>query len=85
LIQESKASGADRIDCGRADLDNEGLIRFKDRLGAKKTLLTYYRYAKTKGRRAEAFWESRDLRQLFTFLPDAVSSAVGRALYGHMG
>ncbi len=36
LIEETKASGAEKIDFGRSDLDNEGLITFKDRLGTRR-------------------------------------------------
>ena len=44
LIEESKMSGANKIDLGRTDCDQEGLIAFKDRLGATRRTLTYYRY-----------------------------------------
>ncbi len=52
LIEEGKASGTERIDFGRSDLDNQGLIAFKDRLGATGRLLTYYRYTNLKGSNA---------------------------------
>jgi hypothetical protein len=85
LVEESKASGVDKIDCGRSDLNNAGLIAFKDRLGTKKKLLTYYRYTKT-GRRGMATpWDSQAVRLFFSFMPDAVASAAGRLLYRHMG
>ena len=85
LIEESKASGVEKIDLGRTDLDNEGLITFKDRLGANKKLLTYYRYAKTKKQRAMSISDSQALRQFFAFLPKTVCSAAGRILYRHLG
>jgi CelD/BcsL family acetyltransferase involved in cellulose biosynthesis len=85
LIEESKASGAEKIDCGRSDLNNEGLIAFKDRLGTKRKLLTYYRYEKTGSRGAATVWGSQMVRKLFSFLPDAVFSTAGKVLYRHMG
>ena len=85
LIEESKPSGAERIDFGRTDLNNEGLIAFKDRLGANRKLLTYYRYANTARRYKAAQWDSRVLREFFCSLPDAFFSAAGRVLYKHMG
>jgi len=85
LIEESKASGAEQIDCGRSDLSNEGLIAFKDRLGTKRKLLTYYRYAKSGAREVANPWDSQTVRQLLSLLPDAVTSAAGRVLYRHMG
>jgi CelD/BcsL family acetyltransferase involved in cellulose biosynthesis len=85
LIEESKALGAEQIDCGRSDLNNEGLIAFKDRLGTKRMLLTYYRYTSRKRRGAVNLWDSQTVRQFFSFLPDAISSAAGRVLYRHLG
>ena len=85
LIEESKASGAQKIDFGRSDLDHEGLIVFKDRLGTKRRLLTYYRYTNAAERQEAAPWESHALRQLFRHLPDAFLSTAGRVFYKHMG
>ena len=85
LIEESKASGVQRIDFGRSDLDHEGLIVFKDRLGTKRRLLTYYRYTNTAERQEATPWESHALRELFHSMPDAFLSTAGRALYKHMG
>jgi CelD/BcsL family acetyltransferase involved in cellulose biosynthesis len=84
LLEESKAAGAERVDLGRTDLSNEGLITFKDRLGATRKPLTYYRYAKAPGR-ATAIENSRAVRRLLSLLPQAVSSRAGRVLYRHMG
>jgi hypothetical protein len=85
LVEESKASGAEQIDCGRSDLNNEGLIAFKDRLGTTRKLLTYYRYAKTGRLGAETLRDSQTVRQFFSYLPDVLSSAAGRVLYRHLG
>jgi CelD/BcsL family acetyltransferase involved in cellulose biosynthesis len=85
LVEESKASGAEKIDFGRTDLSNTGLIAFKDRLGTKRKLLTYYRYAKTRKHGLSSLRDSRAIRQLFSFLPETVSSAAGRMLYRHLG
>jgi len=85
LVEESKASGAEQIDCGRSDLNNDGLIVFKDRLGTRRKLLTYYRYTRIEGRGMATLRDSQTVRQLFSFLPDAISAAAGRVLYRHMG
>ena len=85
LVEESKGSGAETIDCGRSDLNNEGLIVFKDRLGAKRKLLTYFRYMNSARRQKAPQWDSRVLRELFRSLPDAFLSAAGGVLYKHMG
>lgn len=85
LIEDSKASGAETLDFGRSDLDNEGLMIFKDRFGAKRKTLTYYRYAATEQARTAPRGDSRLMRQLFSILPGVASSAAGRLLYRHMG
>lgn len=85
LIEASKASGAEKIDFGRSDLNNEGLIVFKDRLGTRRKLLTYCRYTRIEGRGMATLRDSQTVRQFFSFLPDAVSAVAGRVLYRHMG
>ncbi len=85
LVEESKAAGVERIDFGRTDLNNEGLIAFKDRLGTSRKLLRYYRHAKTAKRGMAILWGSQAVRQFFSCLPEAASAAAGRVLYRHMG
>ena len=85
LLEESKAAGAEKIDLGRTDLNNDGLVAFKDRLGASKRQLTYYRYTKTPERGLIGLSDSQALRQFFAFLPETLSSAAGRVLYRHLG
>jgi CelD/BcsL family acetyltransferase involved in cellulose biosynthesis len=85
LIEESKASGAQKIDLGRTDTDNEGLITFKDRLGAGRRMLTYVRYSKGSRRVAAPIRGARMARRIVSFLPESVSCAAGRLLYRHLG
>jgi len=85
LIEECKAAGAQKIDFGRSDLNHQGLIVFKDRLGAKKTLLTYYRHTSKTGNQGAAPWESQGLRKMISRLPAAFLSQASRVLYKHLG
>ncbi len=85
LVEDSKASGAEKIDFGRTDLDNEGLTAFKDRFGTSRKLLTYYRYTKNSTRGVAALSDSPMVRQFFSILPAVVSSVAGRILYRHLG
>jgi lipid II:glycine glycyltransferase (peptidoglycan interpeptide bridge formation enzyme) len=85
LIEESKASGALNIDLGRSDLDHEGLLTFKDRLGSERRLLTYYRYSGTEDTETATIKGSISIRRLFAALPGIVSSTAGRLLYRHVG
>ncbi|MGA3090306.1 MAG: GNAT family N-acetyltransferase [Terriglobales bacterium] len=84
LIEESKARGAERIDFGRSDLQGKGLITFKDRLGASRDTLTYYRYPSCKPR-PDKRWYLAAARRIATLLPDAICGAAGRILYPHVG
>jgi CelD/BcsL family acetyltransferase involved in cellulose biosynthesis len=85
LIEESKASGAEKIDFGRSDLENEGLITFKDKFGATRKLLTYYRYPYTEKAEMPMSRGAETARRFLSLLPDAVCSQAGRLLYRHMG
>jgi GNAT acetyltransferase-like protein len=85
LIEESKVSGVEKVDFGRSDLDQYGLIVFKDRLGTRRKLLTYYRHTNGTGRRELVPWKSRWLRNLVSNLPDFLMSVAGRILYKHLG
>ena len=85
LIEESSAAGAQKIDFGRTATDNLGLTVFKDRLGANKSSLIYYRYAKTSRRGGAAMFDSPFLRQLFGVLPENVRATTGKLLYRHLG
>lgn len=85
MIEESKALGAQKIDFGRTDLDNGGLLAFKDRFGTSRKLLTYYRYNRTENGRVASLSDSPGLRQFFSILPETISSTAGRILYRHLG
>lgn len=85
LVEEGKLSGVEKIDFGRGDLDNDGLMVFKDRFGTRKTLLTYYRYTNAGRGEPAATWKLPRLRGLLSFLPDAILSTAGRILYKHIG
>ena len=83
LIAESKAEGAEQLDLGRTDVENKGLVEFKDRLGAIRSKSTYLRY---RGREARSWMPSPQLagaQDLFSLLPDVLSSGLGRLVYRH--
>jgi CelD/BcsL family acetyltransferase involved in cellulose biosynthesis len=85
LIEESKMEGAEQVDFGRTDLENTGLIRFKDRLGTTRKLLTYFRYPGSTRDLEVATSELPATRRLFSVLPDALSSRAGQLVYRHIG
>ena len=84
-IQDATARGMEEFDLGRSDLDQPGLIAFKDHLGAVKTPLTYYSYPSHRPAAAHAGPLARAARRIVSHLPDAALDLTGRLLYRHLG
>ena len=85
LIEESKALKAERVDFGRSDLYNKGLITFKDKFGSTKRYMTYYRYPVSQKIHNDASRGLQTIRQCVSLLPDSLMSVAGKILYRHMG
>jgi CelD/BcsL family acetyltransferase involved in cellulose biosynthesis len=84
-IEQAKSQGIEELDLGRSDLDQPGLVAFKDHLGAARTTLTYYRYPAKKRASARTGLMSRAVRRVISNLPDAALDLTGRLLYKHLG
>lgn len=85
-IREAKGRGATSFDLGRSEVDNEGLVTFKDRWGANRRELHYLRFpAPAQHGASEKHWASRIIRSTFSVLPDPILVFAGRALYRHKG
>ena len=82
VIRDAKASGAGVLDMGRSDLDAAGLIAFKERFGALRSELSYYRGstrpAARKSGRLNKLMHNPVTRFPFKMLPTCAS-----ALYRH--
>ncbi len=85
LIEESKTTAAQSIDFGRSEMENEGLVAFKDKFGASKRTLTYFRFPHLRKENASSWGDSPLARRMFSILPDGVLSAAGKVLYRHIG
>jgi CelD/BcsL family acetyltransferase involved in cellulose biosynthesis len=85
VIQDAHERGFTHLDLGRSNIDQPGLIAFKDHLGASCSTLTYYRYPGTQAAAARYPWMSRVARGVFAHLPDATLDLAGRLLYRHLG
>jgi lipid II:glycine glycyltransferase (peptidoglycan interpeptide bridge formation enzyme) len=87
-IQESKEAGLRVFDLGRSDIENTGLITFKDRWGASRSTLTYARLS-TSGRfgfwSGGMDWAEGLAGSVLARLPDRVLRAVGDLVYRHIG
>jgi hypothetical protein len=85
-IQEGKNQGMDELDLGRSELTHAGLVQFKNRLGAVKTMLPYWRYPGARAADAtHPMWAARVAKRIFSWAPDPVFVASGRFLYRHIG
>jgi CelD/BcsL family acetyltransferase involved in cellulose biosynthesis len=85
-IEEAKQAGMRRLDLGRSDLDNPGLIAFKDRLGAERTLLRYYRFPAARAQASRFGSQKKTLaNRVMKYLPDTALVAAGKLLYRHIG
>jgi lipid II:glycine glycyltransferase (peptidoglycan interpeptide bridge formation enzyme) len=83
-ILESKSQGLQELDLGRSDMDNDGLVTFKDRWGSRRSRLTYWKSPQPSAAPLSS-GHSRVLKRLFSFAPDRLSIEVGNLLYRHLG
>jgi lipid II:glycine glycyltransferase (peptidoglycan interpeptide bridge formation enzyme) len=85
-IEEAKNQGMREFDLGRSDSDHAGLIQFKDRMGAVKTVLSYWRYPGARAANAvRPLWRAQVAKRMISWAPDPVFVASGRFLYRHIG
>jgi hypothetical protein len=82
---EAKAEGLQELDLGRSDLDNEGLITFKERLGGVRSELVYRRLSRKAMQPSCEGWQSRVAKRMFAYASDPVRIQVGNLLYRHLG
>ena len=85
-IQDARAQGCVTLDMGRCDLNHSGLLTFKDRWGATRSPVTYWRSPAScsTSTRLRRYIDSRARRALGG-APDAICVAAGRLLYRHVG
>jgi len=89
-IQEAKRDGLRVFDLGRTDRQNAGLITFKDRWGAHRSMLTYLRLLESpqsKGAFAPdgSDWKERTAKRVLPRLPNPVVRAAGDLICRHVG
>jgi lipid II:glycine glycyltransferase (peptidoglycan interpeptide bridge formation enzyme) len=87
-IQDAKANGLCQFDLGRSDWDDDGLIAFKDRWGAHRSELSYWKLSGSRpsaGAHAGVDWTNRAARKVLPLLPDVILRSAATLLYRHMG
>ncbi|MBN1569653.1 MAG: GNAT family N-acetyltransferase [Acidobacteria bacterium] len=75
-IEEARLQGMEEMDLGRCDIEDKGLAEFKERWGAEKREMSYFRYP---AQRHNAPRRSA----LIAALPKPLLTAAGRILYRH--
>jgi hypothetical protein len=84
-IKEAKEVGMESLDFGRSDLDNPGLITFKERWGATRLPLNTWQSSSHVGRPHRGELKLQCAKQLFAHMPERLSVLAGRLLYRHIG
>ena len=82
-MQEAKKDQLSEFDMGRSDNDSPSLGTFKERWGAVRSPLTYWKYPARPLR--DSAWTVRAAKQVLAHAPYSVLSTVGRLLYRHIG
>lgn len=82
-VQEAKSLGLSEFDLGRSDWDNRGLITFKDRWGASRTGLAYWRCTGGSVRRATSGRVVRLAGRIFRHMPGNFLPLAGSLMYRH--
>ena len=88
-IQEAKSSGMRFLDFGRTDADQQGLIAFKNRWGATRSVLTYSRYGAAE-KSTHIFdlygskWKSRAAKYTLKHVSPLFLPMIGQILYKHI-
>ena len=85
MIQDAKQASIPLLDFGRSDLDNPGLIRFKDQWGTRRAELAYYRFPAPAQPSGAPSLGERTAKALFARLPDPLLAMAGRMIYRHIG
>jgi lipid II:glycine glycyltransferase (peptidoglycan interpeptide bridge formation enzyme) len=84
-IQEAKNNRLLELDMGRSAWNNPGLITFKDRWGAARSVLGYLRYPQLPSRGGIAILGMRIAKPIISMAPGGVLSTAGSVLYRHFG
>jgi len=71
-LQDGERSGAREFDLGRSDCDNSGLITFKDRWGAARSQLNYWRYPARLAAVTAPGWKARTAKRISPHIPDSL-------------
>jgi len=89
-IQDAKRDQLCVFDLGRSECANTGLITFKDRLGAKRSVLTYLRLLKSAQAKGAfvapgADWKEQMAKKVLPYVPDRIVIGAANVMCRHLG
>jgi CelD/BcsL family acetyltransferase involved in cellulose biosynthesis len=85
-IEDAKSRGFGVFDLGRSDADDQMLLTFKDRWGASRLPLAYWKSPRPRGRAFDPLgWLARTAQRTVSLMPDRVLTLTGRLIYRHIG
>ncbi len=84
-IEEAKQDGLLELDLGRSAPDNDGLIEFKERWGARRSDLTYQRSPARRPWPLAARLGRLIAQKAMVLTPEGLIAIAGRVLYRHLG
>jgi Acetyltransferase (GNAT) domain len=82
-IQQAKAAGYEKLDLGRSDSNNEGLMAFKEHWGGIRSGLRYWRYP-NRPLSHEYLGKKIIVGRIVEASPDRLLTAVGNLFYRHI-
>jgi hypothetical protein len=88
VVKWAKKSGYRTLNLGRTELDNLGLLEFKERWNTNRIIYNYYRYNiiesnYIKPRHSQKFFNH--LKRYLKYLPSKSFDVAGKILYKHFG
>jgi len=84
-VEDAKNQGLLEFDLGRSEWENDGLIRFKDQLGAARSDLQYYRHPAPPTAGRLRVWAKEQGHWAISHLPDWGLVQAGNLFYRHLG
>lgn len=84
-IGAAKSHGAKEFDMGRTEQDNPGLLAFKNHWVPHPKRLVYRQYPYTSIRQSVGNWQLKLAKRAFSFMPDRLSTIIGKLIYPHIG
>ena len=84
-IEDAKHHDLSELDLGRSDVDNAGLITFKNRFGAMQSRVTYKKFPEGKAARGKQDWQLKVAKRVFAAMPERMLVLAGKLLYPHIG